>query len=133
MMKFPRTPKLEWGTISAANTAKDGTGTVVTVLTAGSNGTWVRSISVAALGTNVATLLRIFANNGSTNATPANNILLREFQLPASTLSETTQQVPWEIPINKALPNGYKLNVTLGTAVAAGYAVSANGGDYDAD
>jgi hypothetical protein len=133
MMKFPKTPKIEWGTISAANTAKDGTGTVVTIFTAGGYGSWVRSISISALGTNVATLVRIFINNGGTNATATNNTLLREFQLPASTLSETTQQVPWEIPINKALPNGYKLNVTLGTAVAAGYAVSANGGDYDAD
>ena len=33
-------------------------------------------------------------------------------------------------PDNLVLPAGYKLNVTLGTEVAAGYQVTVLGGDY---
>lgn len=127
----PGTPSIKWGTISAANTAKDGTGTVVTVFTAdATNGSYVASIVARPLGTNVASVLRVFINNGSTNATAANNSLFYELGLPASTLSEVAALAHYEIPVARALPPGYKINVTLGTAVSAGYQVTAFGGDF---
>ena len=127
----PGTPSIKWGTISAANTAKDGTGTVVTVFTADAvDGSYVSSIVVRALGPHVASVLRVFINKGSTNATAANNSLLTELSLPASTLTEVAATAHYEIPIARALPAGYKLNVTLGTAVAAGYQVTTFGGDF---
>ena len=127
----PATPEIQWGTISAANTAKDGTGTVVTVFTAdATNGSYVASIAVRALGTNVASVLRVFVNNGSANSTAANNSLVYEHSLPATTLTEVAATAHNEIPIARALPAGYKLNVTLGTAVSAGYQVTAFGGDF---
>ena len=123
---------VEWGTtaITTANTAKDGTGTVLTCFTADVEGAFVQRIRFRAAGTNIATVARVFINNGSTNATAGNNILYDEITLAATTLSETSAQPVYELPLNFALPAGYKLNVTLGTTVAAGYYVSVIGGKY---
>ena len=129
---FIKAPKVSWSTlITTANTAKNGTGTVITIYTADvTNGGIVSYINAVPTGTSVASVLRIFINNGLTNATPDNNILFREVTLPAITISEVASQVPIVIPINIVLPAGYKLNITIGTTVAAGWAVSTVGGDY---
>lgn len=129
---YALTPVVSWGTIATANTAKDGTGTVVTVYTAGSNGSAPIGLVFRAAGSNVATVARIFINNGSSNATPANNTLLAEITLSATTLSETSALADyrWYFPDNFRLPSGYKVNITIGTTVAAGYAVTCFGGDY---
>ena len=129
---FSLTPVTQWGStaITTANTAKDGTGTVLLVYTAGANGSYVQRVRFRPSGTSVQTVARLFINNGSTNATAANNILFDEITLSAITLSETAAQPSFEIPMNFALPAGYKLNITIGTTVAAGWYVSAIGGDY---
>lgn len=124
---------IEWGAtaLTTQNTAKDGTGTVLTVFTAdATNGGFVQRIRFRAAGTNIATVARVFINNGSANTTPANNILYDEITLAATTLSEVAALAVYELPLNFALPPGYKLNVTLGTTVAAGYYVSVIGGKY---
>jgi len=124
---------IQWGTtlITTFNTAKDGTGTVLTCFTAdATNGGFVQRIRFRAAGTNIATVARVFINNGSTNATAANNILFDEITLAATTLSETAALAVYELPLNFALPPGYKLNVTIGTTVAAGYYVTVIGGKY---
>ena len=124
---------IEWGAtaITTANTAKDGTGTVLNVFTADAvNGGFVQRIRFRAAGTNIATVARVFINNGSANSTPANNILWDEITLAASTLSEVSALAVYELPLNFALPPGYTLNVTIGTTVAAGYYVSVIGGKY---
>lgn len=124
-------PIVTWGTVATANTAKDGTGTVVTVFTAdATNGGRVEKLKVRAAGTNVATVLRVFINNGSTNATAANNTLYTESPIAATTLSEVAALADTEISLQLALPAGYKLNITIGTTVAAGLAVTAVGGKY---
>jgi hypothetical protein len=125
-------PKVNWGStvITAANTAKDGTGTVTTIFTAGVNGSFVSRVRFVAAGTNVATVARVFLNNGSTNATAANNIYLDNITLPATTLSEVAGQNVYEIPLNIAIPAGYVLNVVLGTAISAGVYSHVIGGDY---
>lgn len=130
---FTRVPAIEWGAtaLTASNTAKDGTGTVLTVFTADStNGSYLSSITFRAAGTNTATVGRVFINNGQTNATASNNILYNEITLTATTLSEVASTANYVLPMNIALPPGYKINVTIGTTVAAGYYISAIGGDY---
>lgn len=130
---FTNVPHVEWGAsaLTAANTAKDGTGTVLTCFTAdATDGSFVQRIRFRAAGTNVATVARVFINNGSTNATAANNILWDEITLSATTLSETSALSTYELPLNFALQAGYKVNVALGTAVSAGYYISVIGGDY---
>lgn len=127
---FPLTPVVSVGqTIATANTAKDGTGTVVTLYTAGANGSKVGNIQVAYTGTSVATVLRLFINNGSTNATAGNNTLFKSITVPANTLSEVAAAADITTELNITLPPGYKINATIGTTVAAALALTVNGGD----
>lgn len=139
--RFSAVGVIGWGTVATANTAKDGTGTVVTVFTAdATNGGRVERLRFRAAGTNIATVARVFINNGSTNATAGNNTLYAEITLAATTLSEVAALALQEIPNSNAIPDatgfplvlppGYKLNITVGTTVAAGYAVTALGGAY---
>jgi len=129
---FSKVARNEWANgITAANTALDGTGTVDTVFTAdATNGSYLQKLTIRPRGTNVASVLRVFMNNGSTNATAANNVMIAEASLPATTASAVAALAGIEVPINMPIAPGYKINVTLGTAVAGGYAVSAHGGDY---
>ena len=129
---FSRVARVEWaGGITAANTAKDGTGTVDTVFTAdATNGSYLQKLGVRPKGTNVASVLRVFLNNGATNATAGNNVLIAELSLPATTLSEVAALSGNELSLNIPVPPGYRVQVTLGTAVAGGYAVVGFGGDY---
>jgi hypothetical protein len=130
---FSRLADIQWSATAllAANTAKDGTGTVTTAFTADvTNGGFVQRLVVRALGTNVASVLRVFINNGLTNTTAANNILVAELSLPATTLTEIAAQADIVLPLNFPLPAGYKINCTLGTSIAAGVAVTVIGGKY---
>ena len=71
---FSRVGDIQWvgAALATANTAKDGTGTVASVFTAdATNGGYVQKLVARALGTNVATVLRVFVNNGSASTTTA--------------------------------------------------------------
>jgi len=128
--------------ITAANTAKDGTGTTSLIFTANATyGSRVDRIRAQALGTNVASVARIFINNGGSPATASNNVLYANFSLPATTGTETAGLVPAEVPNNAtivdstafpiALPPGYRIYVCIGTAVASGWQFVATGGDFN--
>ena len=129
---FTASADTQWSVSAVtANTTKDLTsGTIYLVFTASSSGGYVQRLRFRALGTNVATVARVFINNGSTNATQANNVLWDEVSLPATTVSETSALATYEVPLNFALPAGYRLYVTLGTGVAAGYSITCIGGKY---
>jgi hypothetical protein len=133
---FSNLGAIQWApaALNTANTAKDGTGTVATVFvgnTSGNNaGNFIQKLVARPLGTNVATVLRVFINNGLANTTAANNSLFAELTLPATTLSEVAAQPDFVLPLNFALPAGYKINCTLGTTVAAGFQLSIVGGQY---
>lgn len=117
--------------LTAANTARNGTGTVNTVWTAdATNGGYCQFIQLSPLGTNVQTVARIFENNGSTNATAANNTLIAEVTCPATTTSETVALFPVAIPMNRAFNPGHKLNIVFGTAVAAGFHATSFAGKF---
>ena len=121
------------GFLKSANTNVDGTGTMVTIFTADlTNGSRVDRISIRAAGTNTATVLRVFVNNGSaSNAT--NTALITEVTCPATAVSQVAALADVTIsgtPFPMVLAPGYKLMVTIGTAVAAGLRVTAWGGNY---
>ena len=122
---------------STANTAFDGTGTLGTAIweafTAdATNGSFLRSIvcKVTSTGVGVASVLRIFINNGSTNATATNNALYKELSLPAITATQTAATPDFEIPCNIMLPAGYKILYCFGTAPVNTWMVFGVGGDY---
>lgn len=123
--------------LKTANTAMDGTGTVETIFTAGADGARVERIRSKAGGTNVATVLRVFINNGSDQTDPANSVLYAEKTIAATTASAVAALVTNELPdtidttaFPIVLPAGYKINVTIGTTVATGLYVSAVGSSY---
>jgi hypothetical protein len=123
--------------ITAANTAADGTGTVVFLQTntagtaadwvAGAGGAFLDMITILPKGTNVVTVMRVFANANATNATAANNDLIAEATCPASTVSQVASLAPVIVQIKRWFPAGTKIFVTIGTAVAAGFSVSIYG------
>lgn len=119
---------------TAANTAFDGTGTVITAHTAGANGSYLQSITFCAQGgagnNNVASVARLFINNGTTPGTATNNIFIGEVTLPATTGSASTAVPPVVFPLNRPIPAGYVLNWCLGTAVATGYWANCIAIDY---
>ena len=132
---FPLTPVVKW--INAAGLVANTT----TDLTAGTNynsgftanatnGSRVDFVKARALGTNVATVIRIWLNNGSATGTAANNTLYLERTLSATTVSQVAEQPDIILPLNISLPAGYILYFTFGTAVAAGYDLATVGGDY---
>jgi len=119
------------GAITAANTTTDLTsGTIYAIFTGGTNGSYIQRIRFRHLGTNIATVARVWINNGSTTGSAANNTLWDEITLAANTLSQTAAAINYELPFGFALPAGYVIYVTLGTAVAAGFKATIIGGDY---
>lgn len=130
---FTRVADVQWITsATTANTTQDMTsGTVYQVFSADTtNGGYVQKMRFRPLGTNVATVARIWLNNGLTASTASNNVLWDEISLASSTVSQTSALSIYEVPINFALPPSYNLYVTLGTTVAAGYDIITVGGKY---
>ncbi len=130
---FPRTPQVEWAQpVLAANTTKDLTsGTIYLVATADdTEGSRIDFLRIMPLGTNVATVLRVWVNNGGSTATAANNTLVDNITLPATTNSETAALTRQQVDLDISLQPGHCLYVTIGTAIAAGVRVTAFGGKY---
>ena len=130
---FTRVARAAWANLTAANTAKDGTGTTALVMTAdATEGGNLGILVCEPLGTNVATVLRVFLNNGSIPGTAANNTLIGQISLPATTLSETTTATMQAVEriFNRPVPPGYRIYACLSTAVAAGWQITSVSGDY---
>ena len=139
---FPLVPEVLWVSGVAANAATPGvTANTTTDLTSGTiygpiftadatDGSRLDFIKVRSLGTNVATVIRIWINNGAATTTAANNTLYLERSLSSTTVSQTSEQPDIILPMNISLAAGYRVYATFGTAVAAGFHLTAVGGDY---
>jgi cyanophycinase-like exopeptidase len=128
---FTATPKIAWsGNLTTGTNNYDGTSGTTVVFTAGSSGSFLRSLELEAAGTNVATVLRVFINNGSAVGTASNNALVMQYSLPATTASATVGTPHVTVPLNLAVPAGYVVRVVLATTVAAGWQISSVHGDY---
>lgn len=131
---FSRLGDVQWSNgVTAGNTATNivaGT-SYLTFTSDGTAGGYLQRIRFRPLGTNIATVARVWINNGSApSGATANNVLFDEVSLAASTISTSSALANTELPLNFALPASYRLYVTLGTGVAAGYDVSVIGGKY---
>jgi hypothetical protein len=118
--------------ITSAAADYDGAGANnVLVFTAdATNGGFIQRLRFKAKGTNVATVMRVYINNGSTPGTAANNAFYGEISLPATTASATAATAEIDYPMGFALPPGFRIYVGLGTAVAAGWVVTPIAGQY---
>ena len=122
--QYAATPRNAVGQVSTANTARDGTGTIATIFTAGSNGSRVDDIWITATGTTTAGVVRLFINDGT------NTRLWQEVMVTAATPS-TTVQVFNTALFNQALilPNNYSLRASTHNAETFNVIVS-RGGDF---
>ena len=126
---YASTPKCGVGQVSVANTNRDGTGTIVTVFSAGASGSRIDAIDLKAVGTTTAGMIRLFIHDG-TNAR-----LLTEVPVTAITPSGTLPS--WEAQLNTntmtqvlplVLPTGYSLRAATNNAET--FNVIALGGDF---
>jgi hypothetical protein len=118
---FSRLGDVQWiGAMTAANTNADLTaGTPYLAFTAdATNGGYVSYIRIKANPANntAATVVRVWINNGSTTGTAANSALFTEVSIAATTATSSAALMDTTIPLNLALPAGYKVYLTLGTA-----------------
>ena len=79
-----------------------------------------------------ATVVRIWANNGSTTATDTNSVLIGELGLPATTTSASAPQPDFFWACGRCFPPGYRIYLTLGTAPGGSGEIGAHvpGGKY---
>ena len=134
---YTRRGDVQWTiNMTAVNTTTDLTsGTIYLAFSADTTeGGYVQRIRFKpnnAVGiNNVATVARVWMNNGSTTATAANNTFIDEISLPATTGVATAALPVYELPLNFAMPPSSTLYVTLGTGVAGGYRATVIGGKY---
>lgn len=103
------------------------------VFTAGADGARIERLKFTAGGTNVASVARVYVNNGAVNTTATNNTLIGEITLPATTATAVAATISPEFIMPggaMAIPGGFKIYVGLGTAVAAGWVVTTVAGQY---
>lgn len=97
---------------ATANTNRDGTGTLSTILTAGASGTRVERIKWKATGTTTAGMIRLYAYDGS------NARLIEEIPVTAITPSGTVEAWEAEILFGCASPD-YPLLIPSGWSLKA--------------
>ena len=94
------------------------------------NGGYLQRLRFKAKGTNVQSVARIYLNNGSDPTVAANNRLIDEVQMPATTISATVPTPTIDWMCNAPLAPGFRIYVGLSTAVAAGWDVTPFAGKY---
>jgi hypothetical protein len=118
-------------TLAANDFTGAGANNVLVFTADSSNGGFISRLRLKAAGSNVASVLRIFINNGATNATATNNLFFGEIALPITTALASGNSGPdLDYPLNLALNPGFRIYVGLGTAVAGGWVVTPVAGRY---
>ena len=108
------TPKSAPKTVSAANTNRDGTGTLVDLVTGVANGSPILGVTVRATGTTTAGMVRLFYYDGTTNH------LIDEIPVVAITPSGTVEafDMTWYPPFPLTVQSGHKLKASTHNAEA---------------
>src|SRR5258706_14560413 len=112
---FSRAPDIQWTLgLTVANTAKDLTsGTIYLVFTAdATNGGRVSKLVFQPAGSNVATVARIFINNGGVTGPAPNNALIKDLTLPLVTNSEVAAAGNTHVTLDPAHPAGHRTYAT---------------------
>lgn len=104
--------------VTANNTLDLTSGTSYLAFTAGANGAYLSFARIKANPANntAATVMRFWLNNGSTLNTSSNSFFIGEISLPATTASASAALADWIYPLGFAIPAGWRLYVTVGTA-----------------
>lgn len=123
---FPLTPVVGVGQCTVANANRDGTGTLVDVITGTTNGTRISRITIKATVTTTAGMIRLYIYNTT------NTRLWREIAVSAITPSATVAAFEQTLTLSGEdaliLPSGYILKASTEKAEAIN--VIAEGGNY---
>lgn len=122
--RFTETGVLAKGQVTVANANLDGTGTLVTLVTGGVNGTLLELIRVKATVTTTAGMIRLFVDDGS-NVRLIKEITVAAITIGASTAAYEAEYVPTG---NMVLPATHILKASTEKAEAMN--VFVQGGDY---
>lgn len=131
---FTLVPNCAVSTITAANTARDGSGSLVTAFTAGTNGSLLSQITftnnAAAVGASALKVVRVFI----TDTAGANPTMYKEALFPAITSSNTVLGATVTITFVSGLilKSGQlvKVSQSICATSADNSAVVSEGGDY---
>jgi hypothetical protein len=109
--QFASSPRLGVGLVSTANVNTNGSGTLVSVMSAGSSGTKINEILVQASSTVTAGMVRIFVFDGTTN------YLFDEFPVTATIPSSSSAAYRlYKVYDNLVIPSGYSLRASTNNA-----------------
>lgn len=106
--------------ISTANPNRDGTGTLGSVITGASNGTFIKTITIAAEASTTQGMVRLFIDNGT-------KFLFKEIAIPASTPTSTVPSFKVILSGRFYLASGVELKAS--TENAEVFAITADGLD----
>lgn len=122
---FASTPRLGSAQISTANTNRDGTGTLGSVLTAGASGSRIDRVRITATVTTTAGMVRLYVDDGT------NVRLIREVVVSAITVAAATAGFTAEIEFDGGLllPDSNHI-LKASTHNAETFNVFAIGGDF---
>ena len=126
-INYAAVPRLAAVTISTANTNRDGTGTVATLITGVAAGTRIEAVRIAATGTTTAGVVRIFLHDGTTF------FLIREELVPATTPSTTVAVFMREVVFGDQRPltlPSASWSLRVSTHNAEAFTVHAVGADH---
>ncbi|CAG0945367.1 hypothetical protein ANRL1_02302 [Anaerolineae bacterium] len=120
---FTGTPRCAVGQVTAANTARDGTGTLVNIFTAGASGSRISRVFCKAAVTTTAGMIRLFIYDGSATR------LWREYPVTAITVGASTKS--WEVEeafFDLVIPANYIVKASTHNAEACNVII--DGGDF---
>jgi hypothetical protein len=125
---FTLTPVVAVATVSAANTARDGTGTIVAVLTGGTNGTRIEFITIKATVTTSAGAIAFYIDPGTGTFHLWTEVLVTAVTASTTVAAFQTELVRTDgLPVI-TLPATYRLGAS--TEIANNFRIIAHGGDY---
>jgi len=126
---YASTPRCAMAQVTTANTNRDGTGTIVSVFTAGSSGSRIERVLIQAVGTTTAGMIRLYINDGT------NSRLYQEIPIGATTPSGSVPAIavacqaftmPTMYPI--VIPTGFSLRASTNNTET--FNIIAIGGDF---
>lgn len=126
---YASTPRLASAQLSAANALRDGTGTIVSVFTAGASGSRIEAITIQATATTTPGMIRLFVFDG-TNTRLIGEVVVAGVTpsgiQPAFAVQLTTANLSNLLPL--ILPTGHSLRAATNNAES--FNVIATGGDF---
>lgn len=126
-LNFAATPRLAAIAIATANTARDGTGTVPTLITGVAAGTRIERVRITATATVTAGVVRVFLHDGTSF------FLIEEVLITATTPSATVKTFVADVMFADfrplSLPSA-SWSLRVSTHNAESFTVSAVGADF---